>query len=138
MKLLSTVLLPLVLLAGCSNSNQSITHTPDGLPADALVVGESSNGDRVVVEAGTFMFVQLPEPAGGRMVWQIASPMNASVLTPKGQQFVPDEGEDRDGTGTRRMRFQGGTPGEVVLNLALSPVGGGPAGDHFLLTVVVR
>jgi predicted secreted protein len=137
----------LVLLSGCTSTGGSRAKA---VPR-AIAVTSSLNGSHVQLEVGQMLWVELPEHAAGNFTWQIASPLNQTVLRPEGRHFRapdvgPDGGTDSDagaGTtavGTQQLRFKAMSEGEVLLDLALVRPGTGLGGaaDRWIVQVVVR
>ena len=88
------------------------------------------------------LWVELPEYPAGDFTWQIASPLNQTVLRPDGRHFL--EPDDQEGNaaavGTQQLRFEAMAEGEVVLDLALVRPGTGLRGaaDRWIVQVVVH
>jgi predicted secreted protein len=133
----------LVLLSGCTSTGGSRAQ----VGPKAIAVTSSLNGSHVQLVVGQMLWVELPEHAAGNFTWQIASPLNQTVLLPDGRHFRAADGGTDSGAGagttavgTQQLRFKAMSEGDVVLDLALvrPDTGLRGAADRWIVQVVVR
>jgi len=133
----------LLLAASCTAQTMSGGTTGRrGLPADAVPVGVSSNGSHVSLDVGQVLFVELPENPSRGLTWQLASPLDQTVLMPDGQRFIESTQQQSEGSlvGTQQLRFAATGVGETIIHLALVQPGGGmsTAIERWIVQVIIR
>ena len=129
-------------MASCA-TQQGAAVGRRGLPADAVPVGVSSNGSHVSLDLGQVLYVELPENPSRGLTWQLASPMDQTVMMPDGQRFFAESTQQQsEGSlvGTQQLRFAATGVGETVIDLALVRPGAGmgSAAERWIVQVIVR
>ncbi|MCH2136538.1 MAG: protease inhibitor I42 family protein [Phycisphaerales bacterium] len=142
----SIALATALILGGCASSaSQRPTSSAPGrpdLPANSVAVTATSNGSHVSLDVGQVLVVELPENPSRGHTWQLAAPMDQTVVMPDGQRFVESSQQQADGSlvGTQQLRFAAVGPGESVIDLALVRPGAGIASavERWIVQVIVR
>lgn len=141
-------LIPLLVAAmgleSCSSGQgvaREMGHRAD-LPAGAVPVTATANGSHVSLDVGQVLYVELPENPSRGLTWQLAAPMDQTVIMPDGQRFIESKEQEEDGSlvGTQQLRFAAVGMGESVIDLALVRPGAGlaSAAQRWIVQVIVR